>query len=47
MRFTCGKAGGLRTVRALAQLVSAGTQTGSVQWRPCCSIAKVREECGP
>lgn len=41
MRFTCGRAGGLRTASAPVQLVSAGTQTGSVLWRLCCSTAKV------
>lgn len=40
-RCICGRAGGLRTVKAPAQPESAGTQTGSVPWRPCCSTVEV------
>ncbi|TMS09195.1 Supervillin [Larimichthys crocea] len=42
MRCICGRAGGLRTAKAPAQPESAGTQTGSVPWRLCCSTAEKR-----
>lgn len=40
-RCTCGRAGGRRTASAPARPASAGTQTGSVPWRRCCSTAEV------
>lgn len=40
-RCICGRAGGLRTVRAPARPESAGTRTGSAQWRRCCSTVEV------
>lgn len=40
-RCICGRAGGLRTVKAPAQHKSAGTRTGSVPWRLYCSTVEV------
>lgn len=41
MRSTCGRAGGLRAVRAQARPRSTGTRTESVPWRRCCSTVEV------
>jgi len=41
MKSTCGKAGGLRMQRVPALPASAGTQTGNVLWKQCCSTAEV------
>lgn len=41
MKCTCGRAGGLRTVRARDQLAYDGTLTGSVPWKQYSNIAKV------
>ncbi|TRY59004.1 hypothetical protein DNTS_012394 [Danionella cerebrum] len=40
MRFTCGRAGGLKRVKAQGPLAFDGTQTGSVPWKQCFITAK-------